>query len=140
MSRVEVMSPDMIRQLPEGRALIIRGSLAPTVARLPRAWKTRQYRRARRRGLAVAVLTPDPALDLASTGRGGQPGPEAARPHNPEPAVPPPALAPKAPQVPAARRARSHLQLLPGGADLDDERPARSRPATTRGARSDHPR
>ena len=55
------MSPDMIRQLPEGRALVIRGSLAPTVARLPRAWKTRLYRQARRRGLAVAVLTPAPA-------------------------------------------------------------------------------
>ena len=35
------MSPDMIRQLPEGRALVVRGSLAPTVAKLPRAWKSR---------------------------------------------------------------------------------------------------
>ena len=121
LSRVDVMSPDMIRQLPEGRALIIRGSLAPTVARLPRAWKTRQYRRARRRGLAVAPLTPAPALDLASPGHGGQPGTEAARPHNPETAAPPPALAPKTPQAPAARRAHSHLQLLPGGADLEDD-------------------
>jgi type IV secretion system protein VirD4 len=117
LSRVDVMSPDMIRQLPEGRALVIRGSLAPVVTKLPRAWKTRQYRRARRRGLAVAPLAP--ALDLANPARGGQPGPGTVRPHGPEPAAPPPA--PEAPQAPAARRAHSHLRLLPGGADLQDE-------------------
>jgi len=46
-SRHEVATPDMIRQLPAGFALVIRGGCAPVIARLPRAWKNRAYRRAR---------------------------------------------------------------------------------------------
>jgi hypothetical protein len=42
----------MIRQLPAGFALIIRGGCAPVIARLPRAWKNPAYRRARRLGQA----------------------------------------------------------------------------------------
>jgi hypothetical protein len=38
----------MIRQLPAGFALVIRGGCAPVIARLPRAWRNRAYRRARR--------------------------------------------------------------------------------------------
>ena len=49
----DIASPDMIRQLPAGRALIIRGACAPVIARLPRAWKNPAYRRARRLGLAA---------------------------------------------------------------------------------------
>ena len=40
----------MIRQLPAGFALVIRGGCAPVIARLPRAWKNPAYRRARRLG------------------------------------------------------------------------------------------
>jgi hypothetical protein len=54
----------MIRQLPAGYALVIRGGCAPVITRLPRAWKNRAYKRARRAGRATATLTP--ALDLAS--------------------------------------------------------------------------
>ena len=54
----EVMTPDMIRQLPAGHALVIRGSHAPVIARLAAAWKDPAYRRARRMGVAVARLTP----------------------------------------------------------------------------------
>ena len=43
----------MIRQLPAGFALVIRGGCAPVIARLPRAWKNPAYRRARRRGQAA---------------------------------------------------------------------------------------
>ncbi len=46
-SRHDVATPDMIRQLPAGFALIIRGGCAPVIARLPRAWKNPAYRRAR---------------------------------------------------------------------------------------------
>jgi type IV secretion system protein VirD4 len=46
-SRHDVATPDMIRQLPAGFALVIRGGLAPVVARLPRAWKNPAYRHAR---------------------------------------------------------------------------------------------
>jgi type IV secretory pathway TraG/TraD family ATPase VirD4 len=49
----DVMAPDMIRQLPERHALVVRGGLAPVIARLPMAWKDRLYKRARRGGWAV---------------------------------------------------------------------------------------
>ena len=38
-TRHDVATPDMIRQLPAGFALVIRGGCAPVIARLPRAWK-----------------------------------------------------------------------------------------------------
>ena len=49
-SRHDVATPDMIRQLPAGFALVIRGGCAPVIARLPRAWRNPAYRRARRLG------------------------------------------------------------------------------------------
>ena len=49
-TRHDVATPDMIRQLPAGFALVIRGGCAPVIARLPRAWKNPAYRRARRLG------------------------------------------------------------------------------------------
>jgi type IV secretion system protein VirD4 len=49
-TRHDAATPDMIRQLPAGFALVIRGGCAPVVARLPRAWKNPAYRRARRFG------------------------------------------------------------------------------------------
>ena len=54
-SRYDVATPDMIRQLPGGFALVIRGGCAPVIARLPRAWNRSAYRRARRLGRAPAV-------------------------------------------------------------------------------------
>jgi type IV secretion system protein VirD4 len=57
-SRHDVLAPDMIRQLPPGFALVIRGGQAPVIAKLPRAWKDRAYKKARRRGQAIASLTP----------------------------------------------------------------------------------
>jgi type IV secretory pathway TraG/TraD family ATPase VirD4 len=51
--REDVATPDMIRQLPAGFALVIRGDCAPVIARLPRAWNNPAYRRARRRGRAL---------------------------------------------------------------------------------------
>jgi hypothetical protein len=44
----------MIRQLPAGFALVIRGGCAPVIARLPRAWKNPAYRRARLYGHGLA--------------------------------------------------------------------------------------
>jgi hypothetical protein len=59
-TRHDVATPDMIRQLPAGFALVIRGGCAPVIARLPRAWKNPAYRRARWLGLdrwtAIAEL------------------------------------------------------------------------------------
>ena len=76
------MTPDMIRQLPAGHALIVRGGYSPVVARLGVAWKDRAYKTARRRrGSAIAALTPAPepsALDGTAEDSGppepGRPG------------------------------------------------------------------
>ena len=57
-TRHPVVAPDMIRQLPAGFALVIRGSYASVVARLPMCWNDRAYRRARHAGQAIAALTP----------------------------------------------------------------------------------
>jgi type IV secretion system protein VirD4 len=61
-TRHEVMTPEMIRQLPPGFALVIRGGMAPVVVHLPVAWRDRLYRRARRAGRAIADLAPKRAL------------------------------------------------------------------------------
>ena len=57
-SRHDVATPDMVRQLPPGFALVIRGGCSPVIARLPRAWNDPAYRRARRHGHATTTLTP----------------------------------------------------------------------------------
>jgi type IV secretion system protein VirD4 len=64
-SRHDLMTSDMIRQLPAGYALVIRSGLSPVIAKLPAAWKDPVYRQARRRGHAIACLTatsPTPAF------------------------------------------------------------------------------
>jgi type IV secretion system protein VirD4 len=55
-SRHPVMTPEMVRQLPPDRALVIRGGNSPVVATLPMCWDDRLYRRARRAGTAVAAI------------------------------------------------------------------------------------
>ncbi len=59
-ARHPVMTPEMIRQLPDRYALIIRGGMSPAIARLPMAWKDAAYKNARRARQATAVLTPAP--------------------------------------------------------------------------------
>jgi type IV secretory pathway TraG/TraD family ATPase VirD4 len=48
---VQVLPPELLRTLPERRALIVRTNLSPVVVRLRMAWRRHDYRRARRRGL-----------------------------------------------------------------------------------------
>jgi TraM recognition site of TraD and TraG len=45
---VRVLPPELLRTLPEWRALVLRGNLFPVVVRLRMAWRRRDYRRARR--------------------------------------------------------------------------------------------
>ncbi len=71
----DVMTPDMIRQLPVGHGLVIRGGYAPVIARLGAAWKDPAFRRARWAGTAVAQLTPVPE-PTAQPGPTAQPKPE----------------------------------------------------------------
>jgi type IV secretory pathway TraG/TraD family ATPase VirD4 len=74
-SRHEVATADMIRQLPARFALVIRGGAAPVIARLPAAWNDRAYRRARRRGQAIAALTPAAAAQAEPVRPAQRPGP-----------------------------------------------------------------
>jgi type IV secretion system protein VirD4 len=67
LTRHEVATQDMIRQLPAGFALVIRGGCAPVIARLPRAWRNPAYKRARRQRQATVVLTPAPAMVATPT-------------------------------------------------------------------------
>jgi type IV secretion system protein VirD4 len=61
--RHDIASAGMVRQLPAGHALIIRGGCAPVIARLPRAWRNPAYRRARRAPApAAAPPAPRPRL------------------------------------------------------------------------------
>jgi type IV secretory pathway TraG/TraD family ATPase VirD4 len=63
-ARHDVMAPEMIRQLPAWRALIIRGGYSPVIAKIPRVWKTWPYRVAKHRGQLAAVLDAAPAPAL----------------------------------------------------------------------------
>ena len=64
-TRHDVMAPDMIRQLPDGYALIVRGGYAPVIARLGAAWKDRAYRTARRHADAIAAIPHAAVADQA---------------------------------------------------------------------------
>jgi type IV secretion system protein VirD4 len=60
LSRHDICDPAMLRELPDGYALLVRGGRAPVLAKLPRAWTDRAYKRARRQGRAV-YRVPAPA-------------------------------------------------------------------------------
>lgn len=68
----DIATPDMIRQLPAGFALVIRGGYAPVVARLPRAWNNPAYKRARLAGAVTMIrdLVPPAAPPELPPGRG----------------------------------------------------------------------
>ena len=60
---VRVLPPELLRTLPEWRALIIRGNLSPVVVRLRMAWRRRSYRHARQIGAAPRRSLPLPVAD-----------------------------------------------------------------------------
>jgi len=59
-SRHDVLTEDMIRMLPLGWALLLRGNHRPVIARLAKGWRDHEYRRAKRAGTAVARMVPVP--------------------------------------------------------------------------------
>jgi hypothetical protein len=61
LTRHNICDPAMLRELPDGHALLVRGGRAPVLAKLPRAWTNRAYKRARREGRAV-YRAPAPAV------------------------------------------------------------------------------
>jgi len=78
----------MVRELPKGRALVIRGGLSPVIVKTPRAWRAPEYRAARRRHQTIAALIPAqayrsidaavpvPPLEPVLEPAGGQPAPD----------------------------------------------------------------
>ena len=53
-----ILTEAMIRELPRGYALVLRGSCSPVVAKLVVGWKSWAYRKARRAGTTMARLAP----------------------------------------------------------------------------------
>ena len=79
----DVLTPDMIRQLPARHALVIQGGYAPVIIRLAAAWNDPRlhvrppFRHGRR--LARPGAAPGPARTHPDgrTGQAGRPGPSA---------------------------------------------------------------
>lgn len=65
---VRVLPPELLRTLPEWRALVIRGNLSPVVVRLRMAWRRRDYRHARRASATPPQHQPT-ALPASSSGQ-----------------------------------------------------------------------
>ena len=76
-TRHPVLTPEMIRQLPAGYALVVRGGHSPVIARLPMCWKDPLYRAARHAGQATADVIPLRRITGASEPTEAEPGPAA---------------------------------------------------------------
>jgi type IV secretion system protein VirD4 len=70
---VRVLPPELLRTLPEWRALIVRGNLSPVVVRLRMAWRRHDYRRAQRFDVAPPRSRP---VTVAERRRPPRPGPD----------------------------------------------------------------
>ena len=57
-NQYNLMDSGMIRQLPPGRALIVRQGFSPVIAKTPRIWDGATYKTAKRRGRLIAPITP----------------------------------------------------------------------------------
>jgi type IV secretion system protein VirD4 len=62
----DVLSVDMIRRLPDGFPLLLRGSYAPVIVAVAKGWKHPEYRRLRASGPDVVVNTEQPHESLAN--------------------------------------------------------------------------
>jgi hypothetical protein len=93
----DALTPDMIRQLPAGHALVVRGGYAPVIARLAAAWNDRLYRTARRHGTAIARLAPAAQPQILAGPPAGWPSQQC---HTSWPDLPP--IAPGPPSDPEA--------------------------------------
>ncbi|HVB41185.1 MAG TPA: type IV secretory system conjugative DNA transfer family protein [Streptosporangiaceae bacterium] len=79
---VRVLPPELLRTLPDWRALAMRGNLSPVVIRLRMAWRRHDYRHARRSAQHAAAALP-----------AAEPyGPVSPWPANPEDLIAPPPI------------------------------------------------
>jgi type IV secretory pathway TraG/TraD family ATPase VirD4 len=79
-TRHPVLTPEMIRQLPAGYALVVRGGHSPVIARLPMCWKDPLYRAARHAGQATADVIPLRRITGPPEPTEAEPGPAEAEP------------------------------------------------------------
>ncbi len=62
LERLPVMTPDMIKHLPDKFGLLIRGNKRPVIVRLGAGWQDKAYRDARKAGTEIATVTAPAAL------------------------------------------------------------------------------
>jgi type IV secretion system protein VirD4 len=88
---VRVLPPELLRTLPEWRALVLRTNLSPVIVRLRMAWRRWDYRRASRMAMPVPqqILVPV-AGQPRSIGRGPHPGSQGRNGQDPHPLPPSP--------------------------------------------------
>jgi len=72
---VRVLPPELLRTLPDWRALVVRGNLSPVVIRLRMAWRRHDYRQARRTGTAASLDRLRPAAGWSDPGDSDDPPP-----------------------------------------------------------------
>jgi len=117
-----VLPPELLRTLPEWRALVMRGNLSPVVVRLRMAWRRRDHRRAnrvaRRRDNRIGVIW-QRLMPVPATSR-------------PQPPWPRPGGANGADTLVIGRRSEHPAGPQPQPASPDE-------PATQRGARGPQP-
>jgi hypothetical protein len=88
---VRVLPPELLRTLPEWRALVLRTNLSPVIVRLRMAWRRWDYRRASRMAMPTPRQIPVPvAGQPRSIGRGPQPGSQGRNGQDPPPLPPSP--------------------------------------------------
>ena len=105
---VRVLPPELLRMLPEWRALVLRTNLSPVIVRLRMAWRRRDYRRARQMDMAPEQRIPVSAVD--------QPESPSQHPDEAE-------LQPWTPDELAAPRTDPRPQSAPHGKDAKDAPP-----------------
>jgi len=86
---VRVLPPELLRTLPEWRALVLRTNLSPVIVRLRMAWRRWDYRRASRMAMPAPRQIPIPvAGQPRSIGRGPDPGSQGRNGQDPPPLPP----------------------------------------------------
>jgi type IV secretory system conjugative DNA transfer VirD4/TraG family protein len=82
-TRHPILTDAMVRQMPTGYALVLRGGLSPVICRVPVAWRNWRYLLARLRGRHIAAVRAAPmtldaeplaVLEFPSPGTGPWPG------------------------------------------------------------------
>jgi type IV secretory pathway TraG/TraD family ATPase VirD4 len=137
---VRVLPPELLRTLPEWRALILRTNLSPVVVRLRMAWRRRDYRHARRASPTPRALPTEATrslTELPDTGTGDEAAPLALNGGFPDPAGPEPHPTPS--DELAARRNNLHLDAAQRWMTPSDQVPPPSQPDDDRSPRPRRP-